>query len=689
MTEPKRPVRRPRTTRPTPETAGDDNPYLDAPVKRTKSVAPAPAAEAASSDDGAKPRRPRAPRKPKADAAESAAPPAAPAPVADAPRAEVRERRPARGAGRRPAGADAADGRVESAPEPRSDTRSEPAPRPEPRVERPAAEFRSYAPPVYDPAERANSEKREPNPYDRAFDRTDGPERTEQPREPRGERPERPDRPERPFDNRRERGGRRRGRHRNRERGERPGGAPFAGDRPDAQDRPPRPAADFGGERPERPERPDRPERQERQGGFDNDRRNGRRGRNRFRRGGGGGGGGGGGPVGGGAERPDAGFDRAPQTPVAVEGTMSGWFDASRDGGFLRRPVNSYLPDPADPFIPPALVRLHQLRRGDKLDVTYGRDHRGRNVVVEVQQLNDGSPVVLEKRPDFNTLTASYPDRKLTLETGKPAKTGPELTRRAIDLIAPIGYGQRALIVAPARAGKTTLLQAIVEGVAINHPEAALLVLLVDERPEEVSEMITWGYGEVVASSFDMPPKRHVEVAEMTLERARRLVEQGKDVVIVLDSITRLARAHNTVDRGTGRTMSGGLDATAMQKPKAFFGSARMIAEQHGGGSLTIIATALVETGSRMDDVIFEEFKGTGNCEIKLDRSLADRRIFPAFDIATSGTRREEKLYRPDQLEKVHLLRRGLHQLPPQAGMEWLIKRIAATSNNDSLLDGL
>jgi transcription termination factor Rho len=378
-----------------------------------------------------------------------------------------------------------------------------------------------------------------------------------------------------------------------------------------------------------------------------------------------------------------------PGTPTAPEGQLTGWFDVARDGGFIRRPETSYLPDPTDTFVPPALVRLHQLRRGDKIEVTYGRDHRGRSVAMEVLSLNEGSPVVLEKRPDFNALTASYPDRKLKLETGRPAKTGPELTRRAIDLISPIGYGQRALIVAPARAGKTTLLQAIIEGVAINHPEAVLLILLVDERPEEVSEMVDWGYGEVVASSFDMPPKRHVEVAEMTLERARRLVEMGKDVVIVLDSITRLARAHNTVDRGTGRTMSGGLDATAMQKPKAFFGSARMIAPQHGGGSLTIIATALVETGSRMDDVIFEEFKGTGNSEIKLDRSLADRRIFPAFDIATSGTRREEKLYRPDQLEKVYLLRRGLHQMPPQAAMEWLIKRIASTTNNDSLLDGL
>ena len=656
MTEPKRPARRPRT-RTTPEATGDDNPYLDAPKPRAKTAPSASTADPAPAGDEAKPRRPRAPRR-KAEGEGNVAPPT---PVADAsteaPPAARSRREP-----RRPRAA-ANDGGGDPAPRPESRAESRPAPRtesrPEPRQE-PAPDIRAdrYQPPVYDPAERASAERREPeNRYDRAFNRTDGPERQE--------RPERPERPDRPFENRRERGGRRRGRHRNRDRGERQGGLP-AGERPE------RPAPEAGGERPDRVD-----------GGDGTFRRNGRRGRNRFRRGGGGGGGGGGGA------QPEGGFDRAPQTPVAVEGTMSGWFDASRDGGFLRRSVNSYLPDPADPFVPPALVRLHQLRRGDKLDVTYGRDHRGRYVVVEVQQLNDGSPVVLEKRPDFNTLIASYPDRKLTLETGRPAKTGPELTRRAIDLIAPIGYGQRALIVAPARAGKTTLLQAIVEGVAVNHPQAELLVLLVDERPEEVSEMITWGYGEVVASSFDMPPKRHVEVAEMTLERARRMVEQGKDVVIVLDSITRLARAHNTVDRGTGRTMSGGLDATAMQKPKAFFGSARMIAPQHGGGSLTIIATALVETGSRMDDVIFEEFKGTGNCEIKLDRSLADRRIFPAFDIAVSGTRREEKLYRPDQLEKVHLLRRGLHQLPPQAGMEWLIKRIAATSNNDSLLDGL
>ena len=420
---------------------------------------------------------------------------------------------------------------------------------------------------------------------------------------------------------------------------------------------------------------------------FRGGRRGARRGRGRFRK-----------------DRRNRGGDREPHSgregreprepreytpPAPAEGTIVGWFDAQRDAGFLRRAQHSYLPEPTDPFVQPHLVRQHNLRRGDKIEANWGRDHRGRSVVLEIVALNDGPPIVEGKRPDFNTLVASYPDRKLTLETGQPAKAGPELTRRAIDLVAPIGYGQRALIVAPARAGKTTLLQAIVQGVAINHPTAELFILLVDERPEEVSEMITWGYGEVVASSFDMPAKRHVEVADMVLERARRLVEKGKDVVIVLDSITRLARAHNTVERGTGRTLSGGLDSSAMQKPKAFFGSARMIAPEHGGGSLTIIATALVETGSRMDDVIFEEFKGTGNCEIKLDRGLADRRVYPAIDIAISGTRREEKLYRPDQVQKVHLLRRGLAQMPPQAGMEWLIKRISATSNNDSLLDGL
>jgi transcription termination factor Rho len=379
-----------------------------------------------------------------------------------------------------------------------------------------------------------------------------------------------------------------------------------------------------------------------------------------------------------------------PIQQIVPDTELTGWFDAGRDGsGFVRKASASYLAEPGDPFVPMSVVREFNLRRGDAIKAAAGRDARGRLTVVAVSDINGVDPAVLERRPDFGSLTPVYPERRLTLETGRPAKGGPELTRRAIDLVAPIGYGQRALIVAPARAGKTMLLQAIVEGVAVNHPEAALLILLVDERPEEVSDMITWGYGEVVASSFDMPAQRHVDVADIVLERARRLVEMGKDVVIVLDSITRLARSHNTAERGTGRTMSGGLDSTAMAKPKAFFGSARSVAESAGGGSLTIIATALVETGSRMDDVIFEEFKGTGNCEIKLDRSLAERRIFPAIDIGTSGTRREEKLFRPDQLDAVFTLRRGLHQMPPQAAMEWLIKRIANTTGNDALLAGL
>jgi transcription termination factor Rho len=415
--------------------------------------------------------------------------------------------------------------------------------------------------------------------------------------------------------------------------------------------------------------------RPQQQGGPDRDRQGGRRNRGR------------GAPAGGNPRREHQ--ERAPVAPIVADGETTGWFDLARDGGFIRRASSSYLAEPGDAFVPPAVVRQYGLRRGDAVTGTVGRDQRGRLTMVEVVRINDGDPAEAARRPEFASLTAAYPERKLTLETGRPAKAGPELTRRAIDLIAPIGYGQRALIVAPARAGKTMLLQAITEGVARNHANAVLLILLVDERPEEVSEAISWGVGEVIASSFDQPAERHVDVTEIVLERARRLVEAGKDVVIVLDSLTRMARAHNTAERGTGRTLSGGLDAQAMAKPKAFFGSARAVDPRAGGGSLTIIATALVETGSRMDDVIFEEFKGTGNCEIKLDRSLAEKRIFPAFDIATSGTRREEKLFRPDQLDAVYTLRRGLQQMPPQAAMEWLIKRIGATPNNDALLSGL
>jgi transcription termination factor Rho len=387
--------------------------------------------------------------------------------------------------------------------------------------------------------------------------------------------------------------------------------------------------------------------------------------------------------------RPGTNEPQAPPAPVVPDTETTGWFDPSRDGGFVRRAGNSYLADPSDAWVPPHVVRQAGLRQGDLVTATSGRDHRNRHVLVEVLSLNGVPAAEVVRRPDFQSLTATYPEKRLTMETGRPAKGGPELTRRCIDLMAPIGYGQRALIVAPARAGKTMLLHALTEGIAINHPNATLLILLVDERPEEVSEAISWGVGEVIASSFDQPAARHVQVCEMVMEHARRLVELGRDVVIVLDSLTRMARAHNTAERGTGRTLSGGLDTSAMAKPKAFFGSARSVAARDGGGSLTIISTALVETGSRMDDVIFEEFKGTGNCEIKLDRSLAEKRIFPAFDIAASGTRREEKLYRPDQLDAVYTLRRGLQQMPPQAAMEWMIKRIAGTQNNDALLAGL
>ena len=420
------------------------------------------------------------------------------------------------------------------------------------------------------------------------------------------------------------------------------------GPRPERNDRPPRNEQKH--ERAPRPERTDRPDRQNR------------------------------------ADAPEV----QGSNVVTPEATITGWYDPARgDGGFIRRGTASYLPQPGDPFIPGWMARQYQLRRADLITGAWGHDPRRRPTVCEISTINELAPDPNERRKDFKSLTASYPNKRLTLETGRPAKVGHEITRRAIDLIAPIGYGQRALIVAPARAGKTTLLQAITEGVHLNHPDVVLMLLLVDERPEEVSEAISWEVGEVIASSFDQPAQRHVDVTEIVTERAHRLVEMGKDVVIVLDSITRMGRAFNTANRGTGRTMSGGLDANAMAKPKAFFGSARNVAPEDGGGSLTIIATALVETGSRMDDVIFEEFKGTGNCEIKLDRGLAERRIFPAIDIPASGTRREEKLYKPDQVNSIYMLRRGLQQMPPTGAMEWLIKRISATANNDALLAGL
>ena len=350
---------------------------------------------------------------------------------------------------------------------------------------------------------------------------------------------------------------------------------------------------------------------------------------------------------------------------------ITGWFDPAPKGGFLRLAANSYLPGKGDPP-----VRLPGLRRGDLIVLDRGR----------ITTVN-GMPVgKLDGRPEFTDLGAVHPNRPLTLETPRASSPRTAETQRVVDLICPFGFGQRALIVSPPKAGKTMMLQAIAEAVAENHPTVTLLILLVDERPEEVSEMIDWGRGEVVASSFDLPHERHVAAADMVFDHARRQVELGRDVVIVLDSLTRLARSHNTTGRGTGRTMSGGLDANALAKPKGLFGAARAVPE---GGSLTVIATALVETESRMDDVIFEEFKGTGNAELRLTRELADRRIYPAVDIAASGTRREELLGDPKTVEAKQKLRRSLVGLPPEQAMPALLQQLKRAKTNAELLAAL
>jgi transcription termination factor Rho len=353
---------------------------------------------------------------------------------------------------------------------------------------------------------------------------------------------------------------------------------------------------------------------------------------------------------------------------------ITGWFDPSQKGGALRLAGNSYLPAKGDPP-----VRLPGLRRGDLVQLDNGR-------VITV----NGLPVAqLDGRPEFTKLGAVHPNRPLTLETPRASSPRTAETQRVIDLICPFGFGQRALIVSPPKAGKTMMLQAIAEAVAENHPKALLLILLVDERPEEVSEMVDWGRGEVIASSFDLPHERHVAAADMVFDHARRQVELGRDVVIVLDSLTRLARSHNTTGRGTGRTMSGGLDANALAKPKGLFGAARAVPASDGGGSLTVIATALVETESRMDDVIFEEFKGTGNAELRLMRELADRRVYPAVDIAASGTRREELLGDAKTVEAKQKLRRGLVGFPPEQAMPALLQQIKRTKTNAELLTSL
>ncbi|HEV8355763.1 MAG TPA: transcription termination factor Rho [Gemmatimonadales bacterium] len=337
-------------------------------------------------------------------------------------------------------------------------------------------------------------------------------------------------------------------------------------------------------------------------------------------------------------------------------------------GGHLRRREAGYLPQSGDVRVEDRLVRQYGLRTGDEI-AGLVRNGKGGGALEKVGTINGRPAGELGERPDFQKLPAVHPDQALRLECELIRQGQPDHTTRVIDLLCPFGKGQRALIVAQAKAGKTMVLEAIAHGVSVNYPAAALYILLVDERPEEVFEMEAAGYGEVVASSFDNPPARHVEMAELLLERARRRVEQGQDVVLIVDSITRLARAHNAVGKGTGRTLSGGVDAQALERPKRFFGSARQVAPAHGGGSLTIIATALVDTGSKMDQLIFEEFKGTGNSELVLSRELAERRVFPAIDLVASGTRKEELLLPPQALAASRALRQRIARMTPLDAM--------------------
>jgi transcription termination factor Rho len=357
--------------------------------------------------------------------------------------------------------------------------------------------------------------------------------------------------------------------------------------------------------------------------------------------------------------------------------------------GFVRVKVAGYTPSNDDIYVGSRVINKFGLRTGDELWGDVGkRPKNGKSPpLVHLRTVNGRPPEEAKRRPDFNRLSALHPSERLRLECGRTIRGQPDYTNRVIDLFCPFGKGQRALIVAPAKAGKTTVLQATAEGIVSNHPECHLLILLVDERPEEVTEMEACGFGEVIASTFDRPAERHTQVAEMTLERARRRVEMGEDVVIILDSITRLARAYNTVEEGSGRTLSGGLDAGSLEKPKRFLGSARKIDPTQGGGSLTIVATALIDTGSRMDQVIFEEFKGTGNSELTLSRELADKRIYPAIDLAQSSTRKEELLFSPDELDLARALRRQLLDVSPSDAMLELINVMKKMPTNQDLVD--
>ncbi len=358
-----------------------------------------------------------------------------------------------------------------------------------------------------------------------------------------------------------------------------------------------------------------------------------------------------------------------------------------RGNGFLRRREAGYLPTDGDVHVGERLIRQYELRVGDEIEGEVRAGGKGRGPTLErVTTINGRAPEQIRGRLEFTRLGAIHPNEQIKLECGLTRQGQPDFTNRVIDLLCPFGKGQRALIVAPAKAGKTMVLESIAEGVVANQPNATLFILLVDERPEEVFEMEAAGVGEVVASSFDNPASQHVRVAELILERSRRRVELGEDVVLIVDSLTRLARAYNTVEKGTGRTLSGGLDAQSLEKPKRFLGSARRVDPAQGGGSLTIIATCLVDTGSKMDQVIFEEFKGTGNSELVLSRELAERRIFPAIDLVASATRREELLLSDEALAVSRLLRHRIAGMPSVAAMNDLTTDMRRARTNEELV---
>jgi transcription termination factor Rho len=360
---------------------------------------------------------------------------------------------------------------------------------------------------------------------------------------------------------------------------------------------------------------------------------------------------------------------------------------AGRGSGFLRRREASYLPSNGDVHVGERLIRQFGLRAGDEIAGSVRPGSKGKGPSLEtVTTIQGRPPENLGERPEFSRLGAVHPNELLRLEADGASSGQPDYTNRVIDLLCPIGKGQRALIVAPAKAGKTMVLQSIAQGISTNYPAADLFILLIDERPEEVFEMEAAGVGEVIASSFDNPAQRHVALAELTLERARRRVELGDDVVLIVDSLTRLARAYNTVEKGSGRTLSGGLDAQSLERPKRFLGSARRIDPAQGGGSLTIIATALVDTGSKMDQVIFEEFKGTGNSELVLSRELAERRIYPAIDLVASATRREELLLEPEALTASRALRQRLGGMTPINAMNDLLTDLRRSKSNRDLI---